>query len=783
LATAVVAVVLIVLVAVWLGLRASLPTLDGSQTLPGLIAPVSIDRDALGVPTISAENRSDLARGLGFAHGQDRFFQMDLLRRAAAGELSALLGPSLLSADRTLRTHRLRHAAKTVVSSLRPAERAWLEAYAAGVNAGLASLTSRPFEYWLLQTRPQPWTTEDSILCIQAISLQLQDAEGHLQMQRGLLRATLPEALWRFIEAGAPEWDAAVDGTRADEPRVPSAAEFDLRTIGNLPAEPPAEVLRRLSLLGSNNWAVAGSKTTNGAALVANDMHLELRVPATWYRARLIERSPLEALDLTGVTLPGTPAVVAGSNGSIAWGFTSSYAEFATVVRLVPVAGQPTDYQTASGAHTLTYVDEPIDVRGAATEHLQVGLSEWGPVIGKDWTGAPYVIQWTTQDPSATNLNLEALEQTHSVDAALRLAGGFGIPGLNMMIGDNAGHIGWVLAGRLPKHGPNESGVPQLSTDASVGFAGWLDPDRQPHVMDPASGFLWSANARVIGGADAELIGDDGMDRGARAGQIRADLENAALPFTPVSSLRVQLDDRALFLERWRQLLSRVIDQSRKAGSHEHDAAYATLAEWSGHAAPEDAAYRLVTLFREQVEARAFFMLVAPARVRDPDFEFEIPSSFEGPLWRLMESRPLNLLASHYSDWNEFFLEALRASEIVPHACSTLQTCTWGKVNAVRVAHPLSGAVPLLAPLLDMPTVMIPGGREDMPRIQGRDFGASERFSVQPGHESEGYFHMPGGQSGHPLSPFYRAGFDDWAKGKPTPFRPGATAHRIILTP
>jgi penicillin amidase len=148
-----------------------------------------------------------------------------------------------------------------------------------------------------------------------------------------------------------------------------------------------------------------------------------------------------------------------------------------------------------------------------------------------------------------------------------------------------------------------------------------------------------------------------------------------------------------------------------------------------------------------------------------------------------MESRPLNLLASHYSDWNEFFLEALRASEIVPHACSTLQTCTWGKVNAVRVAHPLSGAVPLLAPLLDMPTVMIPGGREDMPRIQGRDFGASERFSVQPGHESEGYFHMPGGQSGHPLSPFYRAGFDDWAKGKPTPFRPGATAHRIILTP
>ena len=301
------AVLLVTLVVVWLGLRASLPTIDGSQRLPGLITPVSIERDALGVPTISAENRSDLARGLGFVHGQDRFFQMDLLRRAAAGELSALLGPALLSVDRTLRMHRLRHVATTVVSGLRPEERAWLEAYAAGVNAGLASLTARPFEYWLLRTQPQPWTAEDSILCIQAISLQLQDAEGHLQVQRGLLRVTLPESVWRFIEAGAPEWDAAVDGAREAEPRVPRADEFDLRKLGKLPVDPPAELLRRLSLLGSNNWAVAGSKTANGAALVANDMHLELRVPATWYRARLIQRSPLPALDLTGVTLPGTP--------------------------------------------------------------------------------------------------------------------------------------------------------------------------------------------------------------------------------------------------------------------------------------------------------------------------------------------------------------------------------------------------------------------------------------------------------------------------------------------
>ena len=302
---------------------------------------------------------------------------------------------------------------------------------------------------------------------------------------------------------------------------------------------------------------------------------------------------------------------------------------------------------------------------------------------------------------------------------------------------------------------------------------GWLAPEDQPRVIDPPAGFLWSANARVVGGAAAAAIGDDGMDRGSRAGQIEADLRGAPQPFTPASSLAIQLDDRALFLERWKTLLGEVIDGARAAGHHEHDAAYDTLRAWSGHAAPDDPAYRLVDLFREQVAARAFYMLIAPARLHAHDFHFTIPSSFEGPLWRLLQQRPLHLLASSYASWDAFLLDALTASEQLPAACRTLPSCTWGKVNAVHIAHPLSAALPLLAPFLDMPTVIVPGGREDMPRIQGRDYGASERFSVSPGHEVEGYFHMPGAQSGHPLSPFYRTGFDAWATGTPTPFLPG----------
>ena len=779
------ALILLGFAAAWMSLHLSLPAIDGTASLPGIGAKILVQRDAAGVPTITAENRTDLALGLGFVHAQDRFFEMDLMRRAAAGELSALLGPALIKADRDLRLHEFRRVARAALLQMDPAQRRLLDAYVAGVNAGLASLRSRPFEYWILRARPRPWTAEDTLLCIHAMFLQLQDAEGHPQLQRGLLRATLPEAAYQFIESNAPEWDAAIDGTHAAEPRVPLAQEFNLRDAKDLPVLPPVAVLTHLAVLGSNNWAVSGTHTANGSALVANDMHLEYRVPIIWYRARLIQTGP-DSVDVTGVTLPGTAAVVAGSNGSIAWGFTNSYGEFETVVRLVGASGkadQPAEYQTAAGAHPIHYIDEPIEVAGAPTEHLKIALTEWGPIVGQDWEGQPYALQWTAQDPLGINFNLLGLERTHSVEDALRLAATFGIPGQNIMVADKDGHIGWTIAGRLPARGPAESGISQLSTDPTVGFSGWLPVESQPRVLDPPSGLLWSANARVIGGPGATLIGDDGMDRGSRAGQIEGDLQNAASPFTPASSLAVQLDDRALFLDRWRALLGEFVERQRAAGNHEHDAVYDTLKAWSGHAAPQDPAYRLVNLFREEVEDRAFYMLVSPARAKAPNFHFVIPSSFEGPLWRLLQQRPPHLLAAHYQDWDQFLLDALKASEKLPAACHALTNCTWGDVNAVHVAHPLSQALPVLAAFLNMPTVVIPGGRTDMPRIQGPDYGASERFSVSPGHEAEAYFHMPGAQSGHPLSPFYRVGFEDWAQAKPTPFLPGPAAHTMVLTP
>ena len=214
---------------------------------------------------------------------------------------------------------------------------------------------------------------------------------------------------------------------------------------------------------------------------------------------------PHDGFDEVGVTLPGTPTLVAGSNGHIAWGFTNSYGEFSqgdpTRAR-APATPMPT--RPRREPRSCDYVDEIIEVKGAPPEHLKVAVTPWGPVMGTDWQNRPYALDWVAHDPAAVNMNLLALEHMHSAAEALRAAGDFGIPGQNFLVGDAEGHIGWTIAGRLPRHSDAPPVLPQLSTDPVVGFEGWLSPGERPQVLDPTEGLLWSANARVVGGEAAQ---------------------------------------------------------------------------------------------------------------------------------------------------------------------------------------------------------------------------------------------------------------------------------------
>jgi penicillin amidase len=207
------------------------------------------------------------------------------------------------------------------------------------------------------------------------------------------------------------------------------------------------------------------------------------------------------------------------------------------------------------------------------------------------------------------------------------------------------------------------------------------------------------------------------------------------------------------------------------------------LAKWSGRASVDDVAYRLVRAYRAEVERRAYYALVAPARAKQPEFRWRVPPSFEGPLWLLVTQRPAHLLPPGHADWRAFLLSSADAMlNSLAAECPRVAVCTWGDRNTTRIEHPMSGALPVLSRWLDMPALPLPGD-SDMPRVQGRSFGASERFAVAVGREAEGYFHMPGGQSGHPMSPFYRGTYEAWAEGEPAPFLPGEPEHTLTLSP
>jgi penicillin amidase len=773
--------------AAWLALRASMPTLEGQQRLAGLAARVLVERDAAGVPVVRGGSRADVARATGFLHAQERFFQMDLARRAAAGELAALLGPTLAGTDRRLRVHRFRSRAQQALAAASGTDRALLEAYAGGVNAGLASLGARPFEYLVLRSRPQPWRAEDALLVVFAMWIDLQGSALPAELQRERLHAALPAALYQLVAASPSAWDAALDGSTLEPPPLPGADELDLRRLdpalfgGEDRAGTNALRLTGLweadaSLVGSNNWALAGGRTASGRALVANDMHLGLRVPNTWYRMRLVTMD--EGVDVTGVTLPGTPVVVAGSNTHVAWGFTNSYGDYLDLVRIEPAGEDPDRYLGPDGPAAIERHRETIEVAGEAPEELVVEETAWGPVVARAADGARLALAWTAHRPEAVNLRLVGMERARDLDEAVGVAAAAGIPAQNALVGDAAGRIGWVIAGQVPLRGGFDPGLPAAWIAEGVGWTGWAQGEAHPQFLDPAGGQAWSANARVVGGAMLGLIGDGGYAHGARSRQIRdalRDLQGAV----PADFLRLHLDDRALYLATWQPLLLDVLAR----GGTAHEEARSLVRGWSGHAATGDAGYRLVREFERAVTDRAFAMLTVQARSRWPDFPWRPPARFTDVAWRLVQERPPHLLDPRFDAWDAWLRAA--ADDAIAAAgkgCEALAECTWGRANVMQARHPLSRALPFLSGWLDMPPTEMPGDWS-VPRVQSPVFGASERFAVEPGREEAGYFHMPGGQSGHPLSPYYRAGHDAWVRGEPTPFLPGPTEHVLVLYP
>ncbi|MEO8501980.1 MAG: penicillin acylase family protein, partial [Vicinamibacteria bacterium] len=452
-------------------LRGSLPVLEGRVSIPGLKDTVTVERDANGVATIRGRDRIDVARASGFLHGQERFFQMDLMRRRAAGELSELIGAATVELDSDVRIHRFRSVAQKVVARFDSREKALMEAYVEGVNRGLADLRVRPYEYLLLRADPQPWKAEDSVLCVLSMFLTLHEAHGERESTLAVMRDALPPAMFDFLAPrGTAEWDAPIVGDPIPIAALPGPDVFDTRlaapakAASNYPSPDRFLPEDNLPFVGSNNWAVDAAHSTTGGAMVADDMHLEIAVPNIWYRLRLVfPGAKGQERTVTGVSLPGTAGIVAGSNGQIAWGFTNTQADWNDLV-LVETGVKPNTYLTPGGPKEFERVTETIHIKGAPARPLEILNTIWGPVIDRDHNGQFRAYQWTAHDPEAVNLKLLDLEEADTIEDAIEVAHRAGAPPQNAMIADRSGRIAWTVAGRIPKRVGFEGRLPVTRT-------------------------------------------------------------------------------------------------------------------------------------------------------------------------------------------------------------------------------------------------------------------------------------------------------------------------------
>ncbi|CAE1134909.1 penicillin acylase family protein [Xanthomonas euroxanthea] len=796
---AIVVLAVAALLAVYLLMRGSLPQLDGNSALTGLAAPVSVQRDRRGVVTIDAASQVDAMRALGYVHAQERYFEMDLMRRAPAGELSELFGAAALDLDKRNRVHRLRARVQASLDVAAGSQRAALQAYTEGVNAGLAALRVRPWPYLLLRQTPRPWTLDDSILTGMAMYADLQDNDNQTELAAARIRAVVPAALAALLDHQGSSWDAPLLGAAQGDAVLPDAAALDLRRLPHPAAAPGAEP----PTPGSNNFAVDGSLTSDGRAIVADDMHLGLRAPNIWFRARLRypdTGAPNGKVDVTGFTLPGLPAVVVGSNGHVAWAFTNSYIDTADFARIAPA--------TPGHPQALTTHVETIRVAGAAPVRFAVRESAWGPILHDNPDGSVLALRWAAQLPGAIRLDFAQMSTAADLQAAFAVADRSGIPAQNLLLADRSGRIAWRLIGARPVRnaGCGPSGIAELagsaqhadaalpsaavttaSAPAPTGCLPWpVRSDAAPALIDPPSHRLWTANSRVVDVQQLATLGNAGYDLGARAQQIRDDLF-ARQRFNELDLLAIQLDDRAVLLTRWWQLLRSVVEHSQDPALQQIEAA---TRQWDGHASTRSASYRIVRGFRGMTIDAVEAGLLAPAKAAlGKDFLPPRRAQLEGIVWPLLQQRPAHLLPPTYANWDQLLAEAARnaqaelATQDGASPDSPVSERSWGERNTAAICHPIARALPALAKRwLCMPPDQLPGDR-DMPRVQGPAFGASERMVVSPGHEQDGIVHMPGGQSGHPLSPFWGAGHEDWVHGRPTPFLPTATRYTLRLQP
>jgi len=728
-------VVILMLAGQWY-IRRSRPAVSGTFRVDGIAGPVEIWRDSAGVPHIWAERERDLYFAQGYVHAQDRLWQLELYRRLAEGRLAEIMGDALIDTDRFLRTVGIWRATAVQEETLDAGTRALLDAYAAGINTYIARAGAKlPPEFLLLRIRPEPWTLRHTLAIEKIMAWDLTTYNASASLQRAM-RAAGPDRT-EFMQSIYPEWGADIIEAPIVE-RIPAVAESLLDAASSVRA--------------SNAWVIGGSRTASGRPILANDMHLALRAPSLWYLAAL---HSADGRDVAGMSLPGAPAIIAGHNRAVAWGFTNAMLDDLDLIieRIDPA--DSLRYITPIGTQQFEIIRDSITVRDSDSAVVfDIRLSRNGPIVARDdQAGTVIAMRWAGHDPSTAFTGLRRMNAAGSAAEFREAIPLFDNPHQNVVYADSAGEFGYVMAGRIPDRGGRPA--PLLPVPGWTGewdWRGYLPTSTHPAVANPPGGYVVTANNRQTADPIADLIGNDWAPP-FRAMRI-VEMARQSRAATADTVHAMQLDIVDLLATRYKPLAS---EAAASAGSPE---AASLLRAWDSRAlADSHAAAWFYVWYEGMREHIARDLYHGATAYLPPNRLHEILDRRALP-WRAAEGRVA---------FDSILTLAAR------QANSIARGRKWGDLHSVAAEHPLTG-VPALQAIFRFNVGPVPhGGAPNTVNVSHyftdrwpvvATYGPSQRHVVDMADvDGAGGFILPTGQSGLPFHPHYRDQWPMWLKG------------------
>jgi penicillin G amidase len=798
--------------------RAALPQLDGTVTVAGLTGgPVSVIRDARGVPTIDAKNLEDLFFAEGYVTAQDRLWQMDLMRRFAAGDMAEIIGPVLIEHDREQRILGLRDAAEKAAAALSPRDRSFFEAYARGVNALRESHREHlPIEFRLMGYTPKAWSVVDSMVVGARLVQDLNHGTYESALQREKIFAKLgpeltadlyvntswhdrpPSAKAHRVEELKPQ-----DQDDEDDDEMDSGADSNIAHRGQAPVLPARVPGRAVLIPGSNNWVVSGAHTVTGKPMLSNDMHLNHQMPNLWYEAHLHSGD----YDVIGVTLPGLPFVIVGHNQRIAWGFTNVgptvedlYIEEFNDQGQYKVSVAPRPKDPATPWRDAVHRPEVIHVKGKPDVTVDVVLTRHGPIITELIPGETrkIALKWTLYDSlhnpffdvdSAQNWGefLKALEPWDS-------------PGQNAIYADVDGHIGYHATAHVPIRKTGDGSLPVSGADDDHEWTGYIPFDKLPNVYDPPDGILATANGRITPNKYPYSVSTE-WDAPWRTERIYRVLESGK-KFSAADMLSLQTDVYSAFdrlcAERFVYALDHVKNPSKRAQQ-----ARDLMRDWDGRLTIDSAAATIEN--RAQVELRRLLLEprlgAAPKAVPGKPSEAQPGTNSNALSWKdyrwfmssvwlenLLVKQPKRWLPQGYEGYDVLLATAVEAAVNLPDAPKDLTQWRWGKFAPIEIDNPVLSRLPLVGRWTGPGLHDQSGGSYTVKQV-GKTFGPSERYTADLSNLDHSTLNTVTGQGGNFLSPYYMDQWNAWYEGTTfaLPFSKGAVeagkVHALVMEP